>query len=95
MEDENGKTLPAKIVFTGFIKALMSCLLKEVKTRGILGSVFEEKDISWVLTVPSIWTESAKKFMRSCAIEASIVRKSFIVQQAVCDRLTPHRGLLV
>ena len=87
IEDENGKTLSAKIVFTGFINALMSHLLLELTNRGILGSLLEKNNISWVLTVPSIWTESAKKFMRSCATEASIVRTSFVVQQAVCDRL--------
>lgn len=75
IEDENGKTLSAKIVFTGSIKALMNHLLLELTNRGVLGSMVKKKDISWVLTVPSIWTESAKKFMRSCAIETGIGKK--------------------
>ena len=31
-----------------------------------------EKDIRWVLTVPAIWTDAAKQFMRDAATEVGL-----------------------
>ena len=32
-----------------------------------LGGTFDDDDIRWVLTVPAIWDDSAKQFMRLAA----------------------------
>lgn len=34
-------------------------------------SAIETGDIKWVLTVPAIWSDAAKKFMRRCATDVS------------------------
>ena len=34
-----------------------------------LGGALTKDDVKWVLTVPAIWTDSAKHFMREAAIE--------------------------
>jgi hypothetical protein len=41
---------------------------------------FEERDIVWVLTVPAIWTDAAKKFMREAAVEVN----TFIFEKQTC-----------
>jgi hypothetical protein len=31
--------------------------------------VIDPRDINWVLTVPAIWSDAAKQFMREAAVE--------------------------
>ena len=63
-----GKEMPAKTVFAIAIRYIRGHLLKMIQARGI---DFYEEDILWVLTVPAIWNEPAKQFMREAAIEVS------------------------
>ncbi|KAK3100734.1 hypothetical protein FSP39_024387 [Pinctada imbricata] len=74
IQDESGKkSLPARTVFAHGIRFLKSCLLKELKTRGLDEILKEDEEIHWVLTVPAIWNDSAKQFMREAAEEAGIL----------------------
>lgn len=50
-------------VFSAAIK-YMHDLLTEVENQDIQ---IQEEEIHWVLTVPAIWDDSAKKFMRDAA----------------------------
>ena len=61
LEDVTGKSLLAINVFSLFIKALKGHMLEHL-LRGI-----EPHEIKWVLTVPAIWDDSAKLFMRKSA----------------------------
>ena len=36
-----------------------------------LGGAYDDDDIHWVLTVPAIWDDSAKQFMRLAAEKVS------------------------
>lgn len=60
----NGKEMTAMKVFTSSIKFLKDDLLKLCETRG---ADINMSDIRWVLTVPTIWNDRAKQFMRECA----------------------------
>ncbi|KAL4230424.1 Heat shock 70 kDa protein 12A [Mactra antiquata] len=71
LEGENGKKLPAKRVFSLSIKYLKDDLIKTSNDR-ISGSAVGEADMHWVLTVPAIWNDAAKQFMREAAQEAGI-----------------------
>lgn len=71
IEDVAGKPMLAKTVIVGSLKSLKNHLLENLKTRGIFGSALRENEIKWVLTIPSIWTEPAKKFMRTCAVKVN------------------------
>ncbi|XP_063436246.1 heat shock 70 kDa protein 12B-like [Mytilus trossulus] len=65
LDDITGtKRLPAFDVFKFSIQYLVNHLLDILKTRG---NVVRHNEVQWVLTVPAIWTDRAKKFMRSCA----------------------------
>ncbi|XP_063447378.1 heat shock 70 kDa protein 12A-like [Mytilus trossulus] len=69
IEDITGKPMAALYVFTlsieALVKHLMALLVKE-------GTGVQMKEIRWVLTVPAIWTDSAKQFMRKGAVQAGI-----------------------
>ncbi|KAK3578319.1 hypothetical protein CHS0354_004229 [Potamilus streckersoni] len=71
IEDETQKSLPAKTVFSLVIRYLKEDMLKNSKDKLSSGHLTED-EITWVLTVPAIWTDAAKQFMREAAIEAGI-----------------------
>ncbi|KAH3736870.1 heat shock 70 kDa protein 12A-like isoform X2 [Dreissena polymorpha] len=69
LDDETGKSLSAMTVFSLSIKCMVDDLTAMVNQR-ISG--LDQKDIHWVLTVPAIWNDAAKQFMRLAAEEAGI-----------------------
>ncbi|KAK3587988.1 hypothetical protein CHS0354_014507 [Potamilus streckersoni] len=56
-------------VFALSIKCLKNHLMKELKKKG---TGLNEEDIFWILTVPAIWNDAAKQFMREAATKAGI-----------------------
>ena len=80
IEDALGKSLSAQTVFSLCIKYLKDDLVKVVENR-FTGEELTENDIKWVLTVPAIWNDAAKQFMRESA-------------ELVCVLLTSHPVVL-
>lgn len=76
IEDIRGQSLPAIDVFSASIKALRDHLHETLKTATI---DIQEDEIKWVLTVPAIWSDPAKKFMRKSAEKAGIQRDRLII----------------
>lgn len=62
--DIKGNSMPAVDVFSVSIRALKSHVMKRLRNQG---SSITDNDIKWVLTVPAIWTDKAKLFMRKAA----------------------------
>lgn len=60
ISDINGKELPAMYVFSKAIEYMHDHLLKGLNEQ-------DDEEIKWVLTVPAIWDNSAKQFMRDAA----------------------------
>ncbi|KAK3577257.1 hypothetical protein CHS0354_030542 [Potamilus streckersoni] len=76
LEDEtNKKTLPAKTVFSLAIRYLKDDMLTTSRGR-LTGDEIRENEITWVLTVPAIWNDAAKQFMREAAVEAGIMNEN-------------------
>lgn len=65
LEDIRGQTLSAIEVFSLSIRALKQHLEKTVESRG--GIILDSRKTNWVLTVPAIWSDTAKHFMRTSA----------------------------
>ena len=70
LRDETGKQMDALTIFAYSIQYLKDHLLGVV-CRGSPG--LDERDVGWVITVPALWAESAKKFMRQAAQQVSRV----------------------
>jgi hypothetical protein len=68
LEDETGKGVPALTVFSLSIKFLKDHLLE---TLGKQATGVRADDIQWVLTVPAIWSDAAKIFMREAALRVT------------------------
>ncbi|XP_062593914.1 heat shock 70 kDa protein 12A-like isoform X2 [Saccostrea cucullata] len=66
---DNGKKMSAMKVFSASIKYLTEQLTKEIMKQV---SYTTDKDIKWVITVPAIWSQPAKSFVRKAAMMAGI-----------------------
>ncbi|XP_069129994.1 heat shock 70 kDa protein 12A-like [Argopecten irradians] len=69
LEDDQGSKMPAMKVFSSSIWYMRTQLMKTCRNRY---SDIEDSDILWVLTVPAIWSDASKQFMREAAVEAGI-----------------------
>lgn len=67
--DIRGREMQAVKVFAHAIRYLKDHLLDSLKPKG---KIVKNDDILWVLTVPAIWDDTAKLFMRKAAQEAGI-----------------------
>lgn len=68
LKDISGKSLPAIDVFAMSIQYLRDHLVQTLNERGTLADLSQ---IMFVLTVPAIWTESAKLFMQKAAVNVN------------------------
>ncbi|KAL3871047.1 hypothetical protein ACJMK2_039070 [Sinanodonta woodiana] len=70
LQDERNKSLSALTVFSASIRYLKDDLLNNLN-KAVQGQITAE-DILWVLTVPAIWGDRAKQFMRQASLHAGI-----------------------
>ncbi|XP_053408431.1 heat shock 70 kDa protein 12B-like [Mercenaria mercenaria] len=75
--DEMGKELLGIDVFAMSIKFMIDDLMAVVNQR--LTGIIMETDIHWVLTVPAIWSDPAKQFMRHAAVKAGIATERLTI----------------
>ena len=68
MRDIEGREMPLLKVVTETIKYLKQEMVNDIKSRI---NKLEDTDVLYVLTLPAIWTDSAKAFMREAAEEVS------------------------
>ncbi|KAK3582817.1 hypothetical protein CHS0354_035756, partial [Potamilus streckersoni] len=68
IKDESGKEMPAMKVISLVIRYLKDDLHKELASK-ITRQLSYEEEIQWVLTVPAIWNDKARSFMREAAIQ--------------------------
>ena len=88
LDPKNGKTNPEKneIIYSNFpkkhsiqlqtvikeyLKKISNIALKTLNNKSTLNN-FSKDDIKWVVTVPAIWNEYGKQFMRECARNAEM-----------------------
>jgi hypothetical protein len=65
LKDDKGLEMPAMTVFTEGIRYLKCQVIQLCEERSYGLNVDE---IHWVITVPAIWDDTAKQFMREAAI---------------------------
>ncbi|XP_036295076.1 heat shock 70 kDa protein 12A isoform X4 [Pipistrellus kuhlii] len=66
----NGKKIKALEIFAYALQYFKEQALKELSDQA--GSEFENADVRWVITVPAIWKQPAKQFMRQAAYQAGL-----------------------
>ena len=68
LTDIEGKTMPALDIFAMAIRHIRACLIDDVKSRE---PDVKPETINWVVTVPAIWSDAAKQFMREAGVMVS------------------------
>ena len=69
LHDASGKTMNASKVFSSVFKFLRDFILNVMEKQGI--GKLNDHEIVWVITVPAIWSNKAKQFMREAAVKVS------------------------
>ncbi|XP_052760705.1 heat shock 70 kDa protein 12A-like isoform X2 [Mya arenaria] len=77
IKDTFNNELPAQRVISMALKFLKDDLMKDVRSRN--STQIHNNDVLWVLTVPAIWSDQAKCFMRECAVMAGILNENLIL----------------
>ncbi|XP_063416421.1 heat shock 70 kDa protein 12A-like [Mytilus trossulus] len=72
----NGVEIPAKAIFGHGINFLKNHALENFRR---CGTEVEDSEVQWVITVPAIWTDAAKQFMREAAQKADIFNDQLII----------------
>ena len=87
LDDNTGKGVLALTVFSMSIQFLKDDLLETV-SKAVSG--IKMSDIHWVITVPAIWDNDAKQFIREAAQKVKPVIKSVYHHAGMCsNRLRP------
>ena len=76
MEDVSGKKMKALDVFSSAIKFLHDHLIDSINGR-YENLLKTSSSVQWVLTVPAIWSDAAKSFMRKAAEQVTLFEASF------------------
>lgn len=66
----NGRPMPALTVFAHALRYFRDQALKELSEQS--ATTILPDDVRWVVTVPAIWRQPAKQFMRAAAYKAGI-----------------------
>lgn len=69
IEDDQKQPMSALIVFAESIRFLKDHFLT---SNQVSGFNFENKDVHYVLTIPAIWEDRAKQFMRKAAEQVNV-----------------------
>ncbi|XP_023659305.1 heat shock 70 kDa protein 12A isoform X2 [Paramormyrops kingsleyae] len=69
----NGKRVKALDIFSYALSFFKDQALKELSDQ--TGAEFNNADVRWVITVPAIWKQPAKQFMREAAYKAGLVSR--------------------
>ena len=72
----NGKKMLALIVFAHALRFFKDHCLQELSDQSSTRIVND--DIRWVITVPAIWRQPAKQFMRQAAYEVSLGQRKLL-----------------
>ncbi|MBN3282030.1 HS12A protein, partial [Polyodon spathula] len=94
----NGKKVKALDIFAYALQFFKEHALKELSDQ--IGSEFHSSDVRWVITVPAIWKQPAKQFMRQAAYK--LLRSPWVFEHRYagpqvktsvrcCSRLFPGR----
>lgn len=72
LHDVKGKPQKALKIFAFIIQGLRKDFTTRLAEQITLGEGAVDEDIHWVITVPAIWDEKAKQFMREAARQVSL-----------------------
>ena len=97
LEASNGQRVLAYLVFGHALRFFKDSCLRAINESLLGGAAITTEDVQWVITVPAIWRQSAKQFMRFAATEVITQSLEFahflnIKQTASTYKVTEYRS---
>jgi len=78
----DGREMPLMTLISESLKFISQRALQKLEEQ--IGKGINPKKIRWVLTVPALWSEEHKLFMRKASVEAAIIDQSNSAQLLLC-----------
>jgi molecular chaperone DnaK (HSP70) len=78
----DGREMPLMTVIAESLKYISNKAIAKLEEQ--IGKVMNLKKIRWVLTVPALWGEDHKLFMKKAAVQAGIIDHSSSTQLLLC-----------
>jgi len=94
LEASNGKTLPALLVFAESLRYMEQHALKTIQEASF-NTVCDPEEITWVITVPAIWSAAARQFMRLAAKEVKAVVITLLTFSSEISYLSKEEEFLI
>ncbi|XP_009893531.1 PREDICTED: heat shock 70 kDa protein 12B-like [Charadrius vociferus] len=91
LKASNGRTLPALKVFSESLRYLKEHAMNTIQEASFQ-TVYDQEEITWVITVPAIWSTAARQFMRLAAKEAGLI--SDMISEKLIIALEPEAASL-
>jgi hypothetical protein len=88
----DGTEVPVVSVIADYLGLLRESLLADLRTE--TAGQLQEDEILWCLTVPAIWTDADKAYMRSAAVLAGLVSESEADRERLLPVLEPEAAAL-
>ncbi|MBN3295792.1 HS12A protein, partial [Amia calva] len=85
LQAANGKKVKALDIFAYALQFFKEQALKELSDQ--TGSEFDNSDVRWVITVPAIWKQPAKQFMRQAAYKVGEGDKRINYKSGCMERI--------
>lgn len=92
LEASNGKTLPALLVFAESLRYMEQHALNTIQEASS-NTVCDLEEITWVITVPAIWSTAARQFMRLAAKEVKAVVNPLLTFSSEISLVIKGRGI--
>lgn len=74
LKASNGKMLPALTVFSESLRYLKDHAMNTIQEASFQ-TICDQEEVTWVITVPAIWSAAARQFMRLAAkqVKAGVI----------------------
>ena len=90
--DNNGKEFPVINLIADYLRELGGLLRKELDM--ITAGKLKDNEILWCLTIPAIWKDEEKSFMRRAAIQSGLITGSDDDQERLLLVLEPEAAAI-
>ena len=78
----DGRSMPLITVISETLKYIANCALNKLTEQ--VGETLHKEKIRWILTVPALWNEEHKLFMRKAAVKAGIINEDNSFNLLLC-----------
>jgi len=80
LKDATGKQMKALDVFCIVFSHLKQIILQHINMSKAASFSITSDDVGWMITIPAIWTDEARQFMREAATNAGMTKNRLVLE---------------